>query len=178
MWKKIAVAGATAAIIGGAGTAALAASGTSTPAPSTLTSASSGTANTANTAGGNTAGGKAARGNAAKAAKLGKRGRAEGIARLRNVLHATWVTEDKSSKTFVTHDAIRGQVTVVSATSITVKASDNVTQTYVVNAATKVHTHAKKTGAAIADVKSGDPVLVAGTGTGTLTATQVVDSKK
>jgi hypothetical protein len=168
VWKKIAVAGATAAIIGGAGTAALAASGTSTPAPSTLTSASSGTANTANTA----------RGNTAKAAKLGKRGRAEGIARLRNVLHATWVTEDKSSKTFVTHDAIRGQVTAVSATSITVTASDNVTQTYVVNAATKVHTHAKKTGAAIADVKSGDPVLVAGTGTDTLTATQVVDSKK
>ncbi|MDQ1738299.1 MAG: hypothetical protein QOH56_4550 [Pseudonocardiales bacterium] len=168
MWKKIAVAGATAAIIGGAGTAALAVSGTSTPAPSTLTSASSGSANTANPAGGN----------AAKVAKLGKRGRAEGIARLRKVLHGTWVTEDKSSKTFVTHAAIRGQVTTVSATSITVKASDNVTQTYVVNATTKVHTRAKKTGAAIADVKSGDPVLVAGIGTGTLTATQVVDSKK
>lgn len=165
MWKKIAVAGATAAIIGGAGTVALAASGTSTSAPSTLTSASSGTANTAKPAAG-------------KAAKLGKLGRAEGIARLRRVLHATWVTEDKSTKTFVTHDAIRGQVTAVSATSITVKAGDNVTQTYVVNAGTKVHTRAKKTGAAIADVKSGDPVLVAGTGTGTLTASQVVDTKK
>jgi len=36
MWKTIAVAGATAVIIGGAGTAALAASGTTTPPPVSL----------------------------------------------------------------------------------------------------------------------------------------------
>ena len=87
---------------------------------------------------------------------------------LKRALHATWVTRDgKSSTSFVTHDAIRGQVTAVSATSITVKAADNVSQTYTVNSSTKVHTRADGKGKAgtISEVKSGDKVLVVGTGT-------------
>ncbi|MGX7682017.1 hypothetical protein ACSMXN_24295 [Jatrophihabitans sp. DSM 45814] len=165
MWKKIAIAGATAAIIGGAGTAALAASGTPTTSPSATPSTSASTS-------GNGAGAKAAKAN-------GRFVRGEGIAKLRKVTHASWVTEDKGAKTFTTHEAIRGSVTAVSATSIAVKSADNVTQTYVVNADTKIHTQAhKKTGASIADVKTGDPVVVGGTGTSTFTASQIVDAKK
>jgi len=88
------------------------------------------------------------------------------------------VTQNKKTKTFTTHEAIRGQVTAVSATSITVKAADNVTETFVLNAGTKVHNRATKAAASISDVKTGDPVLVAGTGTTTLTASRVVETKK
>lgn len=155
MWKKIALAGATGAIIIGAGSAALAASGSTSASPSSPAAGSS---------------------SAAAAAGHGKHGK--DADRLRRAVHATWVTEDKQTKTFTTHDAIKGLVTAVSPTSITVKAADNTTETYQVNASTKVHTRANRTAAAIADVKTGDPVLVAGTGTSTLTATQVIDAKK
>ena len=93
-------------------------------------------------------------------------------------MHATWVTENKKTKTFTTHNAIRGQVTAVSATSITVKAADNVTETYVVNSGTKVYIRAAKAAGAISDVKTGEHVFVGGTGTTTLTATRVVDVTK
>jgi hypothetical protein len=152
MWKTIAVVGASAAIIGGVGTAALAASGT-TPPPSTSSSssASQSPANSSTTS---------------------------AVNRLRRAVHATWVTENRKTKRFTTHDAIRGRVTAVSYTSITVKAADNVYETYVLNARTKVHTRAEKTAASIADLKTGDPVWVAGTGTTTLTANRVVDTRK
>jgi hypothetical protein len=153
MWKTIAVAGAAAAIIGGAGTAAVASSGTTTPTPSASLS-SSASSNSAN----------------------GSTTRAR--YRLRRAVHATWVSESKKTKIFTTHDAIRGRVTGVSDTLITVTAADNVSETYVVNVGTKVHTRTKKTAASISDVKSGDPVWVAGTGTTTLTASRVVDTKK
>jgi hypothetical protein len=153
MWKTIAVVGATAAIIGGAGTAALAASGTTTPTPS-ASSSSSVSQNPANAS------------------------TTTAVNRLRRAVHATWVSENKKTKTFTTHDTIRGRVTAVSDTSITVRAADNVSETYVLNARTKVHTRAEKTAASISDVKSGDPVWVAGTGTTTLTAARVVDTRK
>jgi hypothetical protein len=153
MWKTIAVVGASAAIIGGAGTAAVAASETTTPTPSASVSSS-------------------ANGSTTSAGKHGA------VDRLRRALHATWVSENKKTKTFTTHDAIRGQVIAVSATSITVLAADNVTGTYVLNSATKVHTRAEKTAASISDIKSGDPVWVAGTRTTTLTASRVVDTRK
>ena len=158
MWKTIAVAGATVAIIGGAGTAAVAASGTTAPTPSASLSSS--------------ASNSAANGSTTSAASRGA------VDRLRRAVHATWVSENKKTKMFTTHDAIRGQVTAVSATSITVMAADNVTQTYVLNSGTKVHTRAKKAPASISDLNSGDPVRVAGTGTTTLTASRVVDTKK
>jgi hypothetical protein len=153
MLKKIVIAGSAAAVVLGAGTAALAVSGSNTP--STPSSSSSTTG----------------------AAKAGHAKRGE----LRRALHASWVSRDgKNSTSFVTHDAIRGQVTAVSASSITVKAADNVSETYAVTSSTKIHSRADGKGKAgtIGEVKSGDPVLVLGTGSGTLTATQVLDGAK
>jgi hypothetical protein len=157
MWKTIAVTGATAAIIGGAGTAAVAATGTPTPPP--VASVSSSASDTSNASTTNTA-------------------KAGAVRRLRRAVHATWVSENKRTKTFTTHDAIRGQVTAVSPTSITVQAADNVIETYVLNSATKVHTRAEKTPASISDINGGDPVWVVGTGTTTLTAARVIDTRK
>lgn len=158
MWKTIAAVGMSAVIIGGAGTVALAASETTTPtaAASSASSASESWANEPST----------------------RPGRHEVVDRLRRAVHATWVTENKKTKTFTTHNAIRGQVTAVSATSITVKAADNVTETYVVNSGTKVYIRATKAAGAISDVKTGEQVFVAGTGTTTLAATRVVDVTK
>jgi len=154
MLKKIVIAGSAAAVVLGAGTAALAVSGSNSPNSS---SAAQGAAH------------------AGKAAGLGKR------AELRRALHASWVTRDaKNSDSFVTHDAIRGQVTAVSASSITIKAADNVSETYAVNSSTKVRSRADGKGKAgtIGEVKSGDQVIVLGTGSGTLTATHVLDGAK
>jgi preprotein translocase subunit YajC len=95
--------------------------------------------------------------------------------RAKNFEHGTWVTSNKDGTT-VTHTAFHGQVTAVSATSISVKAKDNATQTFTVNGDTKVHTRAKHTDASISSVKTGDTVLVSGTGTGSVTAQQIVDS--
>jgi hypothetical protein len=168
MWKKIAVAGGTAAVILGAGTAALAASGQdptgAAPAANPSTTASAAPSATT-----------PSRSKAAGHAR--QRGHAIAEGRLKRALHATWVAKGANS-TFVTHDAIRGDVTSVSATSITVKAADNVSQTYTLTSSTKVHSRANKKSAAIADVKPGDPVLVVGTGTSSLTASQVLDARK
>ena len=156
MLKKMVLAGSAAAVVLGAGTAALATSGSSTP-PASSSSSAAGTA---------------------KAGVFGKAGALAARAQLRRALHATWVTRNaKDSSGFVTHDAIRGQVTAVSASSITVKAADNVSETYTVTGATKVRTRADGKGKAgsIGEVKNGDRVIVVGTGSGTLTATHVLD---
>ena len=161
MLKKIVIAGSAAAVVLGAGTAALAASGSSSSTPSSSSSSSAAT-------------GTGAQAGAAKG-KLAKR------SELRRALHATWVTKDgKGSTTYITHDAIRGDITAVSATSITVKAADNVSETFVVNSTTKIHTRTAGKGAAgtMSQLKTGDKVLVAGTGTSSLTATQVVGGSK
>jgi hypothetical protein len=173
MWKKIAVIGGTAAIIGGAGTAAFAASATATPTPSPSSVSPTSVSATSDSS-----------------ATTSKRqpGKRAGVDRLRRSVHATWVTRNKKTRTFTTHDAIRGQVTAVSPTSITVRAADNLTETYVINSRTKVFTRVlrtagsqkavPRTAASIADVKAGDSVIVGGTGTATLTAIRVVDLKK
>jgi hypothetical protein len=163
MWKKIAIAGTTAAVIAGAGTAALAETGSTSTPPSNAASANT---SAVTTAAANT-----------KAAK-----RHPGLARLRNLQHGTWVT-GKGDSADVTHDIIRGKVTAVSSTAVTVKSADNTTQTYQVTADTKIHTRAKHTGATIGDVKAGDTVTVSGTGSSavsgaTLTAKQVLDTTK
>jgi hypothetical protein len=162
MWKKIAIAGTAAAVIGGAGTAALAESGSSSPATAPVVAAS--TSESASIA------------PAVTAAAAPKRNR-PGLARLRKLQHGTWVTGDGTS-TDVTHDIIKGKVTVVSATSVTVQAADKTVETYTVNSDTKVHTRSKHKGAAITDVKSGDEVVVVGTGTTSLIAAQVIDAAK
>ena len=71
-------------------------------------------------------------------------------------------------------------VTAVSPTSITVKAADNTSETFVVNSATKVRMRTSGKGApsSIGQVKVGDHVFVLGTGTSTFTATGVVDVKQ
>ena len=172
MWKTIAMAGAAAVAIGGAGTAV---------APGELCAlerrripghgpepirkrhggASLDVANTATTDADKPQGDKR-----------------KAVNRLRGTVHATWVSKNRRNGTFTTHQAIRGQVTAVSARSITVKAADSVTETYVLNASTKVHSRATKAAALISTIKTGDPVLVAGTGTTTLTALRVVEAKK
>jgi len=158
MMKKVVIAGVAAATVLGAGTAALAASGAtgSSASPSASSSPAPGPGNAAN-------------GKARQAL------RRPGLALARRALHGSWVTRNGSSG-FVTHDAIRGQVTAVSAGSITVKAADDVSQTYAVTGDTKVHLRAAlgKAGT-IGEVKTGDRVIVLGTGTGSLTATQVLD---
>jgi hypothetical protein len=75
---------------------------------------------------------------------------------------------------------IRGSVTAVSSTSITVLAADTTSETFVLNADTRVLKRtAGKPGSgakgAIGDIKTGDQVAVAGTGTTTFTATYIVD---
>jgi hypothetical protein len=167
MWKRIVIVGATAAVIGGAGTAAFAASAApSLTASPTSTAAASDIVATPSTT---------------TAVKH------PGANQVRRAVHATWVTENKKTATFTTHDAIRGQVTAVSSTSITVRSADNVVQTYVISARTKVFTRAPsapgsqsartKTAASIADVHSGDAVLVGGVGRTALSALRVIDMK-
>lgn len=150
MWKKIAVTGAIAAAVVGIGTASMALTG-NTVAP---------------TPGGSSA---QARPGPEYPALRKLAGR---------TLHGQFVTRGKDS-TFVTHDVIRGDVTAVSATSISVKAADGVTQQYTVTGDTKVRVRSDGSGkaGAITDVHTGDKALVLGTGTGPFTATLVIVAK-
>jgi hypothetical protein len=157
MLKKVALVGITAAAIVGTGTAALAASATSTPSA--------------------TPAAKPAASAATHAKKAGMK-HAGGFESLHGAVKATWVTENKKTSTFITHDAIRGTVTAVSPTSITLSAADKTTETYSIASTTKIHTRAVKKGAVIGDVKVGDTAVVAGTGTTSLAATQILDTAK
>ncbi|MEO6885695.1 MAG: hypothetical protein ABI232_05320 [Jatrophihabitantaceae bacterium] len=147
MIGKIAVAGVTAAIIAGTGTAAVALSGDTSTAPTTPASSS----------------------------KSAAHSRLDRLAK--HTLHGQFVTKGKAG-TFITHDLIRGTVAAVSATSIKVTAADTTSETYAVTASTKVRIRAngKGTPGTIAGVQTGDNVLVLGTGSGTATATLVVDA--
>lgn len=152
MWKKIAISGAIGAAVLGSGAAALAVSGS--PTPGTPASAAAST--------------QAAGGHKARSI-------------LKRAVHGQFVTKNNNaSGGFVTHDVIRGTATAVSPTSITVKASDNTTQTYVVNSSTKVRqrSNGKAAASTIGAVHTGDDVAVVGTGTTTMTATGIVDLKK
>ena len=154
MFTKIVIAGSAAAVVLGAGTAALAASGATSPSPAASSTTSNATADPT----------------VAKADRD----------RLRRALHAQWVTRNGKTNTFVTHDAIRGAVTAVSPSSITVKALDGVSQTYAVSSDTKVHLRADGKGKAgtIGEVHVDDRVIVVGTGTTSLSATHVADLRK
>lgn len=119
-------------------------------------------------------------GDAVKQAKSDRAGTRHGLAkRLEAVAHAQWVSKDGKTGTFVTHDAIRGDVSAVSGTSITIKAADGTSESFTVNATTKVHVKgdkgAARTPGSISKVKVGDRAAVLATGAGTMTATQVVD---
>ncbi|GGN08706.1 hypothetical protein GCM10009721_40680 [Terrabacter tumescens] len=95
-------------------------------------------------------------------------------ARLLRALHGTWVTEGKTGP--VTHQAIRGDVTAVSGTSITVKAKDGFSLTFSVGADTKVRQRSQGKGAdsTISAVKVGAKALVTGVGATNPTARAVV----
>jgi hypothetical protein len=154
MWKKIAVTAVFGTTIIGSGGAALAASSSgNTPAPAPATTSSGPTT-----------------GSTAKAHHHRSH-------RLAHALHAQWVTHNKKTNADVTHDEIKGTVTAVSANSITVTASDGVTQTYTMGSGTKVHAKGdtKASPGTISQIKSGDRAIVVGTGTSTLTATHVND---
>ena len=93
---------------------------------------------------------------------------------LRHVTHGEVTIDGKDG--FVTHDVIVGTVTSVSATSITVRAADNASETYVVTKDTRVRVLGDRDRglSSIDDIATGDHVGVAGTGTSTLTAQHVI----
>ena len=97
---------------------------------------------------------------------------------LKRLSHAEIVTRNKQG--FVTHDLIRGTVTAVSSTSITVQAADKTSETFTVNGDTKVRVRSggKGTASSIDKVSKGDQVFVAGVGASTPTAKHVIDVKK
>ena len=97
------------------------------------------------------------------------------LGKVKDFQHAEWVTKGDGS-TYVTHEAILGEVTAVSATSITVKSTDGTSMTFAVTADTKVHQRQKgsTTTPTIADVKTGQTVLVGGEKSPDLTAKNIV----
>jgi hypothetical protein len=153
MYRRVLLGGVTAAAIVGAGGTALAVTGSDSTTAGTPTATS-----TSSPAG---------------------HGKAKGKAKiLRRLQHAQIVTKGKNG--FVTHDLIKGTVTAVSPTSITVQAADKKSETFSITSDTKVRMRTKGKGAAssIDKVAKGDHVVVAGTGTTTFTAKHVVDVKK
>lgn len=182
MRKQLAIGGlvAIAAVAGTTGAAIAHAAGTSAPATATATPTGTATA----PSGTATKGAKAAKGTT-KADKAGGRAGARAIlGKLKDFQHAEWVTKGDANA-YVTHEAILGTVQAVSASAITVTAADGTSMTFGVDAKTTVHqpkaakgsTATKDTNAAkptIADVKSGQTVLVGGAKTPDLTAKNVL----
>ncbi len=91
-------------------------------------------------------------------------------------VHAQWVTRGKDA-TYVTHQAIRGQVTTTSAASVTVKAPDGYTTTFTLAGSTTLRIRGAGKGVAgsAKDVHPGDRVVVVGTGTDRAVATHLLD---
>ncbi|MFA7322790.1 MAG: DUF5666 domain-containing protein [Candidatus Nanopelagicales bacterium] len=86
-------------------------------------------------------------------------------------VHGETVTK-ATDGSFVTHVMVSGTVTSVSATSISVKAADDYSATFVINSSTDVRT--TSSGGTISDIKVGDSVHVDGTKSGsTITADEV-----
>jgi hypothetical protein len=153
MYRKTLIGGVTAAAIVCAGGTALALSGSDT----TSGTPAAGTATTAQ-----------------QHRLLGR-----GKLLLRRLAHGELVVRGKDG-TFVTHDVIVGKVTAVSSDSITVIAADKTSETFAITGDTVVRMRTNGSGArsSIDKVADGDTVLVAGTGTSTLTAKHVLDVKK
>lgn len=154
MFRKILIGGVTAAAIVGAGGAALAASGgnSATAAPSPSTQSTS----------------------AHHPHQHGKGARGHRL--LRHLDHADVVLHTK--KRGEVHLAlIRGTVSSVSSSSITVVSADRTTQTFTISKDTKVRSRSdgKRTDASVSDVATGDRVFVAGVGASNPVARRVVD---
>lgn len=163
MYRRVLATGVTAAAIVGAGATAMAVTGSDTTSGTPSTASSSAPQNPS--------------GHHPKAGKHGKR---HGFGKLgKRLVHAQIVTKGKNG--FVTHDLIRGTVSSVSGSSITVLAADRKSETFAVTKDTKVRSRtagAKGSASSISKVAVGDTVFVAGTGTSTLTAKHVVDLGK
>jgi hypothetical protein len=162
MWTKATVLGGVAAIAlvaGGAGMAIAHAQGTAAPTVATADPTPSPSPSA----------------NAGKAGKHGQPAARQILGKLKDFQHAEWVTKGDGSS-YVTHEAILGQVQTVSATSITVKSTDGTSLTFAVNDQTKVRQRAKSgsTTPTIADVKQGQTVLVGGAKTPGLTANNIL----
>ena len=157
MYRRVLLGGVTAAAIVGAGGTALAVSGSDNTTAGTPSATSSSSP--------------------APHAHAKAKGKGKGKI-LRRLQHAQIVTKGRNG--FVTHDLIKGTVTAVSPTSISIQAADKKTETFTITKDTKVRLRTKGKGAAssIDKVAKGDHVMVAGTGTSTLTAKHVVDVKK
>jgi hypothetical protein len=94
--------------------------------------------------------------------------------RLGAAVHGEFVVKDRDGK-FVTMVSVRGEVTAVGATSITIKADDGFTATFVINGDTRVRGREVDR---IADVKAGDQGGAVGVKSGnTITARAVVVRK-
>ncbi len=91
--------------------------------------------------------------------------------------YAQWTSYDAKTKTTVVHDGVRGTVSSVSPTSISIKTADGTVKTYTVTTSTKVHAKGdtKTTPGTISQVKPGDRAEVLGTGSTTFTATRIHD---
>jgi hypothetical protein len=161
MLRTVAIVGATAVGIVGVGTAALATTGNN----------SSSTAGTASTSS-STASESTSGSHSTKHDKIAK------ILARRDV-HGVIVTKNGKGG-FTTHDGIRGTVTAVSPSAITVKAADGFTQTYTVTSSTKVRLRSggKGTASTLSIVHTGDSVGVLGVGSPSKpSATYVIDVK-
>jgi hypothetical protein len=172
MWRKATIGGlaALAIVAGGAGVG-IAHAAQSSAAPTVATAAPTGTATPSPTTTG-----KPTKG--AKGDKAGRVAAKQILGKVKDFQHAEWVTKGDGS-TYVTHEAILGQVTAVSATSITVKSTDGTSMTFAVTADTKIHQRQPKgstttTTPTIADVKTGQTVLVGGEKSPDLTAKNIV----
>jgi hypothetical protein len=181
MWTKVTIGGlvAVAAIAGTAGAAIAHAQGASPQAAATASPTSSATATSTAAAGAKpgkdtnaTKGTKADRGGVAK----------EILGHLKDFQHAEWVTKGDAN-TYVTHEAILGTVQSVSPSSITVASADGTSITFSVTDRTTVRQRTVKgapagppagTKPTIADVRTGQTVLVGGAKAPDLSAATVL----
>lgn len=166
MWTKATVLGGAAAVAlvaGGAGMAIASAQGTAGPGVATI-SPSGGPTSTASPSA-----------SSATSGKVQKDGLKQLLGRLKDFQHAEWVTKGDANS-YVTHEAILGQIQAVSSTSITVASSDGTSMTFAVNDQTKVRQRQAQNAATptMADLKTGQTVLVGGVKSPDLTAKNVL----
>jgi hypothetical protein len=167
MWRKATIGGlaALAIVAGGAGVTIAQAAQTSN-APNIATADPTPTPSPSTTA---------PPGKAGRADKGGRVAAKQILGKVKDFQHAEWVTKGEGN-TYVTHEAILGEVTAVSSTSITVKSADGTSMTFTVTADTKVHQRQKgsTTTPTIADIRTGQTVLVGGEKSPDLTAKNIV----
>jgi hypothetical protein len=166
MWTKATVLGGVAAVAlvaGGAGMAIASAQGTAGPDVATVSPTGDPRPTVSPSA------------NPAKAGKIDRDGLKQILGRLKDFQHAEWVTTGDANA-YVTHEAILGEIRSVSSTSITVASSDGTSMTFAVNDQTKVRQRQARGTATptIADLKTGQTVLVGGVKTPDLTARNVL----